>query len=118
MSIVDIAGGSEANNIGVAENNTNFKSSSTTVKSGRLQGCFISDNVFDLSNPNGHIFVDSPLIRHRTSTWKIRRDFIDFERRIHVELITLIRRGNFNVDSPFKIDEISMTFPRGFFYVD
>ena len=67
--------------------------------------------------PNGHIFVDSPSIRRRNSTWKVRGNYIDFERRIHVELMTSIRRGYFNVDSTFKIDEISMSSPGGFFFV-
>ena len=60
---------------------------------------------------------DSLSIRRRNSTWKVRRDFIDFERWIHVKSMTSIRRGNFNVDSTLKFDEISMRFPRGFFYV-
>ena len=47
---------------------------------------------FAIHIPNGHIFVDSPSIRRRNSTWKVRRDFIDFERQIHVEIMTLIRR--------------------------
>ena len=67
--------------------------------------------------PNGHIFVDSPSIRRRNSTWKVRGNYIDFERRIHVEIMTSIRRGYFDVNSTFKIDEISMSSPRGFFYV-
>ena len=67
--------------------------------------------------PNGHIFVDSPSIRRRNSTWKVRENYIDFERRIHVEIMTSIQRGYFDVDSTFKIDEISMSSPRGFFYV-
>ena len=67
--------------------------------------------------PNGHIFVDSSSIRRRNSTWKVRGNFIDFERRIHVEIMTSIRRGYFDVDSTFKIDEISMSSPRGFFFV-
>ena len=67
--------------------------------------------------PNGHILVDSPSIRRRNSTWKVRRNYIDFERRIHVEIMTSIRRGNFDVDLTFKIDEISMSSLRGFFYV-
>ena len=54
--------------------------------------------------PIGHIFVDSLSIRHRNVKWKVRRDFIDFERQVHVEIITLIRRGNLNVDLTFKID--------------
>ena len=65
--------------------------------------------------PNGYIFVDSPSIRCRNSTRKVRRDFIDFERRIHVEIMTSIRRGNFDVDSTFKVDELSMSSPCGFF---
>ena len=66
---------------------------------------------------NGHIFVDSPSIRRQNSTWKVRGNYIDFERRIHVEIMTSIRRGYFDVDSTFKIDEILMSSPRGFFYV-
>ena len=73
-------------------------------------------NVFD-SKPNGHIFVDSPSIRRQNSAWKVPGNYIDFERSIHVEIITSIRCGYFDVDSTFKIDEISMSFPRGFFYV-
>ena len=75
------------------------------------------DETFVWSDPNGHIFVDSPSIWRRNSTWKVRRDFIDFERRIHVEIMTSIRCGNFDVNSIFKIDEILMSFPRGFFCV-
>ena len=67
--------------------------------------------------PNGHILVDLPSIRRRNSTWKVCRNYIDLERRIHVEIMTSIRRGNFDVDSAFKIDEISMSSPRGFFDV-
>ena len=71
----------------------------------------------DSQVPNGHILVDSPSIRRRNSTWKVRRNDIDFERRIHVEIMTSIRRGIFDVDSTFKIDEISMSFPSRFFDV-
>ena len=67
--------------------------------------------------PNGHIFVNSQSIRRRNSTWKVRGNYIDFERRIHVEIMTSIRRGYFDVDSTFKIDEILMSSPRGFLYV-
>ena len=76
---------------------------------------FLTNSIWSV--PNGHIFVDSPSIRRRNSTWKIRGNYIDFERRIHVEIMTSIRRGYFDVDSTFKIDEISMSSPRGFFYV-
>ena len=51
------------------------------------------------------------------STWKVCRNYIDFERRIHVEIMISIRRGNFDKDSTFKIDEMSMSSPRRFFYV-
>ena len=64
-------------------------------------------------NPNGNIFVDSSSIRRRNSTWKVRGYYIDFESRINVEIMTSIRRGYFDVDSTFKIDEISMSSPRG-----
>ena len=67
--------------------------------------------------PNGHIFVDSPSIRRGNSTWKVCGNYIDFERRMHMEMMTSIRCGYFDVDSTFKIDEISMSSPRGFFYV-
>ena len=59
--------------------------------------------------PNGHILIDSPSIRRRNSTWKVRRNYIDFERRIHVEIMTSIRLGYFDVDSTFKINKISMS---------
>ena len=67
--------------------------------------------------PSRHILVDSPSIRRRNSTLKVHGNYIDFEGGIHVEIMTSIRRGYFDVDSTFKIDEISMSFPRGFFYV-
>ena len=67
--------------------------------------------------PNGHILVDSPSIRRENSTWKFGRNYIDFERRIHEEIMTSIRRGNFDVDLTFEIDVILMSFPRGFFEV-
>ena len=67
--------------------------------------------------PNEHIFVDLPWIWRRNSTWKVRGNYIDFERQMDVEIMTSIRRGYFDVDSTFKIDEISMSSPRGFFYV-
>ena len=67
--------------------------------------------------PNGHIFIDLPSTRRRNSAWKLCQDFIDFERSIHVETMTSIRRGNFNIKSTFKIDEISTSFPPGLFYI-
>ena len=48
---------------------------------------------------------------------KFVKDFIDFEKGIHVKSITLILHGNFNVDSTFKIDKVLMKFPCGFFCV-
>ena len=70
-----------------------------------------------MKSPNGHIFADLPLILRRNSTWKVRGNYIDFERRIHVEIMTSIRRGYFDVDLTFKIDEILMSSRREFFYV-
>ena len=56
-------------------------------------------------------------IRHRNnvekSNWRIRRYFVDFESRIHVETSTSNRCHNFQVDSNFKIYVISTNFPRG-----
>ena len=48
---------------------------------------------------NGHIFVDSPSIRCRNSTWKLRGNYINFERestsklwhRFDVDISTWIR---------------------------
>ena len=60
----------------------------------------------ELEPPNGHIFIDSPSIPRRNSSWKIRRYFIDFERRIHVEIMTSIRRG-FDFQNRSNIDEFS-----------
>ena len=62
----------------------------------------------------------SSSIRHRFDVEIPRGKFVemtDFERRIHVEIMTSIRRGNFDMDSTFKIDEISMSFPLGFFNI-
>ena len=67
------------------------------------------------STSNGNTFVDSPSIRRQNSTWKVRGNYVYLERRIHVEIMTSIRRGNFDVDPTFKIDEILMSSPRGFF---
>ena len=78
---------------------------------------FIGTSFKNLASlPNGHIVIDLPSTQRRTSTWKIRRDFIDFEKRIHLEIMASIRRGNFKVDSTFKIDETPMSSPHGFFY--
>ena len=44
--------------------------------------------------------------------WKHHWDFIGFERRIRVEIMTSIRRG-----FAFKMDEISMSSLNGFFFV-
>ena len=60
----------------------------------------------------------SSSIRHRFDVEIPRGKFVemtDFERRIHVEIMTSIRRGNFDLDSTFKIDEIPLSFPRGYF---
>ena len=46
------------------------------------------------------------------STWRTHRYFIDFERRIYVEIFTSNRCHNFQVDSTFKIDVISTDVPR------
>ena len=66
---------------------------------------------------NGRIFIDSPSIRRRNITRKFHQNYINFETRIHMEIMTSIRRGNVDVDSIFKIDEILINCPRGFFYV-
>ena len=50
---------------------------------------------------------------HMESLSKLHR----FERPIHVEIMTSIRRGNLDMDSTFKIDEISMSSLCGFFDV-
>ena len=62
--------------------------------------------------------VDTSLsIRRRNSMWKVRENYTDSERRIHLETMTSIRRGYFDMDLTFKIDEISMSSPSGYFYV-
>lgn len=48
-------------------------------------------------------------------TSKVSRCFINYERRIHLEILISIRRGQLDVDSTYKIDEISMSFLRVFF---
>ena len=50
-------------------------------------------SIKDISIPSGHILVDSSSIRLLNSSWKVRRNDIDFERQIHVEIMTSIRRN-------------------------
>ena len=47
------------------------------------------------------------------SMQRTHRYFVDFESRIHAEILTLNRRHNFHVDSSLKINVISTNFPRG-----
>ena len=58
----------------------------------------------------------SSSISHQVEVETPRGKFakIDFESRIDVEIMTLIRCRNFDVDSTFRIDEICMSSPRGF----
>ena len=48
--------------------------------------------------------------RHRKSTWRTDRYFVDFESRIYVEVSTSNQCHNFHVHSSFKIDVISKNF--------
>ena len=63
----------------------------------------------------------SSLIHHRFNVEIPRGKLVKItsilKRQIHEEIMTSIRWGNFEVDSTFKIYEILMSFPRGFFYV-
>ena len=70
-------------------------------------------NIFVL--PKGHIFVDSPSIWRQNSKWNVCQNFINFERRIHMEIMTSIRRGNFDVDSILKSTKYRRVFHVGFF---
>ena len=74
---------------------------------------------FCIQQLNENIFVGSPSTRHRNSTSKVMsyiacRYFIDYKRRIHIKKLTLIRRGQLDIDSTFKIDKTSISFPRFF----
>ena len=62
--------------------------------------------------PNGHI---SRLAIDSTSKFPLWK--LHFERRIHVERMLSIRRGQLNVNSILEIDEILMSCPEGFFDV-
>ena len=66
---------------------------------------------------NGHILIGSPSIRRQNSTWNVCVNYIDFERQIYLEIMTSIQCGNFDVDSTFRIDKISMSAPSEFLYV-
>ena len=52
---------------------------------------------------NGYIFIDSPLIRRQNSMRKVHWNYINFERRIHEEIMTSIQSGNFYMDSTLKL---------------
>ena len=54
--------------------------------------------------------MDTSSIRHRFDV-----EILTFY--FNVEIMTSIRRENFDVDSTFKIGEISIRSPFGFFYV-
>ena len=58
---------------------------------------------FDVEIPRGKLVEISSILKGE-STWK-------------VEIMTSTRRQSFDMDSTFKIDEISMSSPGGFFYV-
>ena len=55
-------------------------------------------------------------ICHQLGIETLRGNFVEISSILIGETMTSIRRGNFNMDSIFKIDEISISFPRGFFY--
>ena len=55
------------------------------------KGCIVNKWV-NLREPNGHIFIDLPSILLRDSTSTVCRYFIDYERQIHFERMTLIQR--------------------------
>ena len=95
--LVDIVKGSETNNIGAVENNTYVKSISTTEKSGRLRGRFISDNVINSSNKSftdheikllskGLGFVLIPEISNR---WQLKQDLEKFGRNLRLKMYYL-----------------------------
>ena len=79
--------------------------------------CYYNGKIKAREIPNGHIFLNSSSSWRTNSTWKVRGSYIESERRIYVGIMTSIRWGNFDVDSVFKIDKISMSSSRGFFYV-
>ena len=56
-------------------------------------------------------------IRHHFNVEIPRGKFVEISSILKGVIMTSIQPGDFNVDSTFKIDEISMSFPRGFFYV-
>ena len=95
--LVDIAKGSETNNIGVVENGTYVRSSSTTENSGRLRGRFVSDNVFNLSNKSftdhetkllskGLGFVPTP---EKINHWQLKQDLQKFVRNLRLKMYYL-----------------------------
>ena len=95
--LVDIAKGSETNNIGVVENGIYVRSSSTTENSGRLRGRFVSDNVFNLSNKSftdhetkllskGLGFVPTP---EKINHWQLKQDLQKFVRNLRLKMYYL-----------------------------
>ena len=61
--------------------------------------------------------IDSTSKFHVEGSSICHRNYIHFDRRIYVEIMTSVRRGYLDVDSTFKIDEMLMSSLRGFFYV-
>ena len=106
--LVDIAEGSETNNIGVVENNTYVKSISTTENSVRLRGCFISDNVFNLSNKSftdheikllsrGLGFVPTP---EKIDRGQLKQDLEKFGRNLRLKISYLGQPAPLFLETP------------------
>ena len=57
--------------------------------------------------PNGHIFVDAPSVRRRNSTWKVCENYIDFERQIHVEIMTSF---GVEISTWIRLCELSLSY--------
>ena len=57
--------------------------------------------------------IETTSKRPRGELIDIRRNYVDFESRIHAKISTSNRCHNFHMGSPFKINVISTNFPRG-----
>ena len=116
----------------IASENFNFSIRSTEKNFNFKKHCFYCTKVceYDDKHPGQNKFeyvqtMDSGILKTTLTQWTHIRPFtIVPTSKLHVESLWKLHRfwkanpcGNYDIDSTFKIDEISMSSPRRFFYV-
>ena len=70
----------------------NLKKLSKSINYQKLRDhCCYNSKIEAREISNGHIFLNSSSSRRQNSTWKVRRSYLESERRIYVGIMTSIR---------------------------